>query len=110
MLQLPLPTRDVYNIILEPLYIFTYFKDICHKQMLLYYYITFEQPSFKECVNYKQRLNSLQTALVCFISILTRTSPMGCTSCLESLCWQDVISLTVSWDPNKISMNVFRYI
>ena len=29
--------------------------------------------------------------------------------CLESLCWQGVVWLTVPWDPNKISMNVFRY-
>ena len=32
-----------------------------------------------------------------------RTSPMCCISCLESLCWRDVIRLTVPWDPNKIS-------
>ena len=37
---------------------------------------------------------------------------MCCTSFLESLCWQDVVWLTVHWDPNKFSsgsMNVFRY-
>jgi len=39
------------------------------------------------------------------------TSPICCTSFLESVCWQDVVWLTVPWDPNKKngSMNVFKY-
>jgi len=32
--------------------------------MLVYDYITFVQLSFKECMNYKQCLNSLPTALI----------------------------------------------
>jgi len=32
--------------------------------MLIYDYITFVQLSVKECMNYKQCLNSLRTALV----------------------------------------------
>jgi len=38
--------------------------DICHKQMLIYDHITFIQLYVKECMNYKQCLNSLRTALV----------------------------------------------
>jgi len=41
VLPVPLLSRDVYNIILQPLYIFTDFFDICHKQMLMYGYIKF---------------------------------------------------------------------
>jgi len=41
MLRVPLPTRDAYTIILRPLYMFTDLIDICHKQMLMYDYITF---------------------------------------------------------------------
>ena len=64
MLPVPLPALDVYNIILQPLYIFTDFFDICHKQILIYDYTKFEQLSVKDCVNYKQCLNSLWTALI----------------------------------------------
>jgi len=41
------------------------FFDICHKQMLIHVfdYITFVQLSVNECMNYKQCLNSLRTAL-----------------------------------------------
>jgi len=35
--------------------------------MLIFDYIKFVQLSIKECVNYKQCLNSLRTALVCMI-------------------------------------------
>ena len=44
--------------------IFTDFFDICDKQMLIYDNIKFVQLYVKECVNYKQCLNSLRTALV----------------------------------------------
>ena len=64
MLQVPLPACDAYTIILRPLYIFTDLIDICNKQMLIYDYITFWQLYVNECVNYKQCLNSLRTALV----------------------------------------------
>jgi len=64
MLQVPLLAHDIYNIILQPLYIFTDFFDICHKQVLMHGYIKFGQLSVTECVNYKQCLNSLRTALI----------------------------------------------
>jgi len=64
VLWIPLPTRDVLNIILLPIIIFTDFLDICHKQMLMYDNSIFGQLSFKQCVNYKLCLNSLRTALV----------------------------------------------
>jgi len=64
VLRVPVPARDVYNIILRPLNIFTDFFDICDKQMLIYNYIIFGQLSIKDCVNYEQCLNSLQTALI----------------------------------------------
>ena len=64
MLRVPLPPRDVYYIILRPIFLGADFFDICHKQMLIYDYITFVQLFVKEYVNYKQCLNSLQTALV----------------------------------------------
>jgi len=41
VLQIPLLAPDVYNVILQPLNIFTDFFDICHKQMLMYDYIKF---------------------------------------------------------------------
>ena len=46
VLRVPLPPRDVYNIILQPLNIFTDFFDIFHKQMLMYDYM--------DCVNYSK--------------------------------------------------------
>ena len=40
----------------------------------------------------------------CFIFILTQPYLSNVnTSFLESLCWQDVVWLTVPWDPTKIS-------
>ena len=65
VLQVPLPPRDVFNIILRPLYNFTDFFDFCHKQMLIHDYIKFGKLSIKDCVNYRQCLNSLRTVLVC---------------------------------------------
>jgi len=41
VLRVSLPTHDAYTMILQPLYIFTDLIDICHKQMLIYDYITF---------------------------------------------------------------------
>jgi len=41
MLRVPLLPRDVYNIKLRPLKIFTEFIDICDTQMLMYGYVTF---------------------------------------------------------------------
>jgi len=64
VLPVPLPPRDVYYIILRPIFWGADFFDICHKQMLIYDYIKFVKLSVKEYVNYKQCLNSLQTALV----------------------------------------------
>jgi len=64
VLQVPLPARDVYNIILRTLNFFYRFLRICNKQMLIYNYIIFGQLSVKDCVNYKQCLNSLRTTLV----------------------------------------------
>ena len=64
MLQVSLPARDVYNLILQPLNIFTDVFKICHKQMLMYDYIKLWQLSINKCVIYKQCLNSLRTALV----------------------------------------------
>jgi len=57
VLQIPLLAPDVYNVILQPLNIFTDFFDICHKQMLMYDYIKFWQLFIKDCVNYKKCLN-----------------------------------------------------
>ena len=53
VLQVPLHPRDVFNIILWPLYNFTDFFDFCHKQMLIHDYIKFGQLSIKDCVNYR---------------------------------------------------------
>ena len=64
VLREPLAARDVYYIMLRPLNILTDFFDICNKQMLIYIYIIFGQLSVKDCVNYKQCLHSLRTALV----------------------------------------------
>jgi len=41
---------------------------MCNKPMLIYDYIKFVQLSVKEYVNYKQCLNSLRTALVCYLN------------------------------------------
>ena len=61
MLLVPLLSRDVYNIILRPLYIFTNFFDCCHTQT----HDNINLDNFRSrSVNYKQCLNSLQTALV----------------------------------------------
>ena len=45
VLRVPLLPCDIYNIILRRLNIFTYFIDICHKQMLMYGYIKFWRSS-----------------------------------------------------------------
>ena len=42
-----LPTRDVYNIILRPLYIFTSCFDSCHTRILIHDCIVFGQLSVK---------------------------------------------------------------
>ena len=68
MLRVPLLPRDIYNIKLRPLNIFTDFIDICDKQMLMYGYIKFWQLSVKECVNHKQRFR------ICNV-LLTHTFP-----------------------------------
>jgi len=47
VLQVPLPVRDVNNIILRPINFFTYFFDICHKHMLICNNIKFGQLSVK---------------------------------------------------------------
>ena len=61
LLRVPLPARDVYNIILRPLYIFTNFFDCCHTQI----HDNINLDNFRSrSVNYKQCLNSLQTALI----------------------------------------------
>jgi len=44
----------------------------------------------------------LKHGYICFISILTRPY---LSNCFESLCWQYVVWLTVSWDPMNFWIN-----
>jgi len=64
MLGYPYPHMMYAIQFYDHLIFFTDFFDIYHVEMFVYDYINFGQLSVKDCVSYKQCLNSLRTALV----------------------------------------------